>query len=322
MENMITIDGLTKNFGSLTAVNQISLTVKRGEVLGFLGPNGAGKSTTMKMLTGYLPITSGKASICGFDVITKPIDAKKCIGYLPEGSPLYGDMSCLSFLDFVAEIRGFSGNQKKESVNLAIERLELGSVVNKPIETLSKGFKRRVGLAQSILHDPEVLILDEPTDGLDPNQKHHVRQLINEMAKDKAIIVSTHILEEVEAVCTDAVIIAEGKLLEQGTPEQLLGYDAHHNSVIILTYEDHKVNVREALSVVGEVIELSQNKHDNGLIGFRILANEGTSSLVQANRVIREKNLPVEEVYLEKGALDKVFREITTSKTVTDAENA
>ena len=189
MGQMITIEGLTKRFGSLTAVDNISLSVGRGEVLGFLGPNGAGKSTTMKMLTGYLPITSGRASVCGFDVVSDAIKARKKIGYLPEGSPLYGDMSCLLFLNFVAEIRGYRGAQVKDKVNLAIERLELESVINKPIETLSKGFKRRLGLAQSILHDPDVLILDEPTDGLDPNQKHQVRGLIKDMASDKAIII-------------------------------------------------------------------------------------------------------------------------------------
>ena len=194
MGQMITIEGLTKRFGSLTAVDNISLSVGRGEVLGFLGPNGAGKSTTMKMLTGYLPITSGRASVCGFDVVSDAIKAREKIGYLPEGSPLYGDMSCLLFLNFVAEIRGYRGAQVKDKVNLAIERLELESVINKPIETLSKGFKRRLGLAQSILHDPDVLILDEPTDGLDPNQKHQVRGLIKEMASDKAIIISTHLL--------------------------------------------------------------------------------------------------------------------------------
>ena len=218
---MITIDGLTKRFGSLTAVDNICFSVAKGEVLGFLGPNGAGKSTTMKMLTGYLPITSGGATVCDFDVETHSLSAKEKIGYLPEGAPLYGDMTPWAFLNFIAEIRGFKGEQKAAKVKNAVDKLQLETVVNRPIDTLSKGFKRRVGLAQAILHDPEVLILDEPTDGLDPNQKHQVRELIHDMAADKAIVISTHILEEVEAVCTRAVIIAEGKIVFDDTPAAL-----------------------------------------------------------------------------------------------------
>lgn len=218
---MITIDGLTKRFGTLTAVDNISFSVSKGEVLGFLGPNGAGKSTTMKMLTGYLPITSGEATVCGHDVETHSLEAKEKIGYLPEGAPLYGDMTPLAFLNFISEIRGLKGEQKTEKVNNAITKLQLETVMNRPIDTLSKGFKRRVGLAQAILHDPDVLILDEPTDGLDPNQKHQVRELIHDMAADKAIVISTHILEEVEAVCTRAVIIAEGKIVFDDTPAEL-----------------------------------------------------------------------------------------------------
>ena len=220
-DTMISIDGLTKDFGPLRAVDNISFDVKKGEVLGFLGPNGAGKSTTMKMVTGYLLITNGKASVCGFDVENHALEAKTKVGYLPEGAPLYGDMTTISFLNFIAEIRRLSGDAKQKQVAYAIDKLQLQPVINRPIDTLSKGFKRRVGFAQAILHDPEVLILDEPTDGLDPNQKHQVRQLISEMAVDKAIIISTHILEEVEAVCTRAVIIAEGKIVFDDTPAKL-----------------------------------------------------------------------------------------------------
>tara|TARA_B100000315_G_scaffold260888_1_gene326882 strand:- start:11499 stop:12233 length:735 start_codon:yes stop_codon:yes gene_type:complete len=220
-DTMISIDGLTKDFGPLRAVDNISFDVKKGEVLGFLGPNGAGKSTTMKMVTGYLPITHGKAAVCGFDVEIHPLEAKTKIGYLPEGAPLYGDMTAASFLNFIAEIRGLSGEAKQKQVAYAIEKLQLRPVMNQPIDTLSKGFKRRVGFAQAILHDPDVLILDEPTDGLDPNQKHQVRELIKEMAADKAIVISTHILEEVEAVCTRAVIIAEGKIVFDNSPAKL-----------------------------------------------------------------------------------------------------
>ncbi len=218
---MISLIGLTKRFGPLTAVDGITLKVSRGEVLGFLGPNGAGKSTTMKMVTGFLLPSGGKAFVCGYDVEQFPIETKKKIGYLPEGAPLYGDMTAESFLEFIAEIRGFKGPEKRQRVNRAVAQVEIGDVLQQPIETLSKGYKRRVGLAQAILHDPEVLILDEPTDGLDPNQKHQVRNLIGSMARDKAIVISTHILEEVDAVCTRAAVIAKGKLVFDGTPAAL-----------------------------------------------------------------------------------------------------
>ncbi len=218
---MISIKKLTKDFGSFRAVDAISFNVKKGEVLGFLGPNGAGKSTTMKMVTGYLPISSGEATVCGYNIEHDPLEAKTKVGYLPEGAPLYGDMTTIGFLNFVAEIRGLSGDVQIKKVSSAIEKLELSSVMNQPIDTLSKGFKRRVGLAQAILHDPDVLILDEPTDGLDPNQKHQVRELILGMAPKKAIVISTHILEEVEAVCTRAVIIAAGKVVFDDTPTKL-----------------------------------------------------------------------------------------------------
>ena len=219
--NSVEISHLRKDFGRFTAVADLSFTVKQGEVLGFLGPNGAGKSTTMKMITGFLTPTAGTAKICGFDILSQPIDAKKKIGYLPEGAPAYPDMNPEDFLNFISEIRGLHGDIKRKCVREVIEKVNLGNVAHQSIDTLSKGYKRRVGLAQAILHDPDVLILDEPTDGLDPNQKHEVRTLIKNMAKEKVIILSTHILEEVDAVCTRAIIIANGKIVADGTPEQL-----------------------------------------------------------------------------------------------------
>ncbi len=220
--NAITVTTLVKRFGPIKAVRGISFSVSKGEVLGFLGPNGAGKSTTMKMLTGFLEPTSGSVEICGFNVLEEPLKAKEMIGYLPEGAPSYGEMTVSGFLHFIAEIRGLTGEEKDRSVKTAIDRIHLQSVEFQTIETLSKGFKRRVGVAQAVLHDPEVLILDEPTDGLDPNQKHEVRLLIQEMAKDKAIIISTHIMEEVDAICDRAIIIASGQVLYDGTPTELL----------------------------------------------------------------------------------------------------
>ena len=218
----IRVNALVKHFGPIKAVQGVSFNVGRGEVLGFLGPNGAGKSTTMKMITGFLEPTAGSIEICGHDVLKEPILSKQKIGYLPEGAPSYGEMTVTRFLEFVAEVRGLTGDRKRERIEHAIARIHLESVRHQTIETLSKGFKRRVGVAQAILHDPEVLILDEPTDGLDPNQKHEVRTLIEEMSKDKAIIISTHIMEEVDAVCNRAMIIASGQVIYNGTPTDLL----------------------------------------------------------------------------------------------------
>ncbi|MCA3363338.1 MAG: ABC transporter ATP-binding protein [Roseomonas sp.] len=221
MAALIEIERLTKRFGAFTAVDDVSFTVDRGEVVGFLGPNGAGKSTTMKMLAGFVTPSAGTARICGQDVIEAPVAAKRALGYLPEGAPTYPEMTVTGFLAFIARIRGFSGAEAHERMARAMAMTQLEGVRLQPIETLSKGFKRRVGLAQALLHDPPVLVLDEPTDGLDPNQKHEVRELIRRMAPEKAIVISTHILEEVDAVCTRAIIIARGKVLADATPKQL-----------------------------------------------------------------------------------------------------
>jgi ABC-2 type transport system ATP-binding protein len=223
MGAMIEIRGLAKHFGPLRAVQGVTFDVQKGEVLGFLGPNGAGKSTTMKMVTGFLPPTAGTAVVCGHDVIQDPVAAKAAIGYLPEGAPAYPDMTPESFLKFVAEVRGYAGAERARRIANVVDKAHLEGVLHQPIDTLSKGFKRRVGLAQAILHDPPVLIMDEPTDGLDPNQKHEVRALIREMAREKAILLSTHILEEVEALCTRVVIINRGQVVFDGTPEEFEG---------------------------------------------------------------------------------------------------
>ena len=218
---MISISNITKKFGNFTAVDNLSMSVKSGEVLGFLGPNGAGKSTTMKMITGFIKPTEGIIKIKGMNVETKSIECKKLIGYLPEGSPLYGDMTPINMLKFVSYIRGMTSQEFKKALDSVVIKTEITDVINQPIDTLSKGYKRRVGLAQALIHDPKILILDEPTDGLDPNQKHHIRNLINEMGKEKAIIISTHILEEVDSVCTRACIIAKGKKLIDKKPSEL-----------------------------------------------------------------------------------------------------
>ncbi|MBC8026797.1 MAG: ABC transporter ATP-binding protein [Steroidobacteraceae bacterium] len=218
---MIKTQNLSKNYDGLLAVDDLSFSVQPGEVLGFLGPNGAGKSTTMRMIAGFITPTSGSASICGHDIASNPLAAKAALGYLPEGAPTYGEMTVGGFLDFAADLRALTGERRRQRLDYVIARLELDQVYEQSIETLSKGFKRRVGLAQAIVHDPQVLILDEPTDGLDPVQKHQVRTLISEIAKEKTIVISTHILEEVDAVCTRAIIIAKGKLVADDTPEGL-----------------------------------------------------------------------------------------------------
>ncbi len=225
MSEAIKVQSLRKSFGPIHAVRGVSFDVKHGEVLGFLGPNGAGKSTTMKMITGFLEPTAGTVIVNGHDVLENPLEVKRSIGYLPEGAPAYGEMTVRSFLNFIADVRQLQGNERTKRIEEVIDLINIEGVVEQSIETLSKGYKRRVGLAQAILHDPNVLILDEPTDGLDPNQKHEVRKLIQNMARDKAIVISTHILEEVDAVCSRAIIIAKGSLLFDGTPTELI-----HNS--------------------------------------------------------------------------------------------
>ena len=222
---MLTVSNLKKNFGPIQAVKDVSFTVGKGEVLGFLGPNGAGKSTTMRMITGFIPPTSGTATICGHNITSDPVAAKRCIGYLPENAPSYHTMTVTDFLTFIGKVRGFEGKDLKDKVEGAIAKSRLETVRKQTIETLSKGYRQRTCFAQAILHDPQVLVMDEPTDGLDPNQKFVVREMIKEMSTDKAIIVSTHILEEVDAVCTRVIVIAGGQVVANGTPAELRAKD-------------------------------------------------------------------------------------------------
>lgn len=307
---MISIEGLTKRFGHLTAVDDISLHVKKGDVLGFLGPNGAGKTTTMRMVTGYLPITAGKITVCGSDVASQPIAIKSRIGYLPEGAPLYGDMTPAALLKFIAEVRGLRGNELKNAVARSVEKLNIGTVYNRPIDTLSKGYKRRVGLAKAILHDPDILILDEPTDGLDPNQKHEVRMLIQEMAAEKAIVISTHILEEVTAVCSRAAIIAQGKMVFDGTPEQLQDLAPTHNAVNLKYSNAAEADVKAALEGLPEVDRV---EFANGTGSALIFPKNGASIVDKVGTVVRDKGIEVDELFVERGELEDVFRQLTIS---------
>jgi len=301
---MIEIKNLTKRFAQHTAVDGLSFTVRQGEVLGFLGPNGAGKSTTMKMLTGFLAPTSGTASVFGFDIQRDTLKAQQQIGYLPEGAPCYGDMTVRGFLEFIAEVRGYRGAEKRQRVQRAAQQVELQKVLEQSIETLSKGFKRRVGLAQAILHDPKVLILDEPTDGLDPNQKHQVRQLIQSLARDKIVIISTHILEEVSAVCTRAVVIAAGRLLADGTPLELESRSRYHQAVTLVAEGELDRAALAALPGVAGV-------EDNAEGSLTLLAAPGAVIFPQVNELIRQRGWQVRELEVERGRLDEVFRSLT-----------
>jgi ABC-2 type transport system ATP-binding protein len=310
---MIETRQLTKRYGDFVAVDGISFTVEPGQVLGFLGPNGAGKSTTMKMIAGFLAPTSGGVSVCGFDVANQPIDAKRVIGYLPEGAPSYGEMSVAEFLDFIADVRGLGGEQRSRRRDDVIGRLHLESVLGQSIETLSKGFKRRVGLAQAILHDPEVLILDEPTDGLDPNQKHEVRSLINAMARDKTVIVSTHVLEEVHAVCQRAIIIARGRVLADATPAELESRSRYHQAVSLTTADVGAA--KEALARVADIASIEVDPQDGRLTAF---PKPGRAIFVAVNQALDERKVAVRELALEAGRLDEVFRTITQGPAETE----
>lgn len=302
---MIEIDKLTKRFAQHIAVDELSFRVRPGEVLGFLGPNGAGKSTTMKMLTGFLAPTSGTARIFGFDIQKQTLKAQRLIGYLPEGAPCYGDMTVRGFLEFIAEVRGFRGAEKRERVAKAVAQLELEKVLGQSIETLSKGFKRRVGLAQAILHDPKVLILDEPTDGLDPNQKHQVRQLIQNLAADKIIIISTHILEEVTAVCTRALVIAGGRLLADGTPFELESRSRYHQAVTLVG--DAPLD-EAALAGLPGVAGVERNPREHSLT---VLALPGQVIFPQVSALVAARGWHIREMDVERGRLDEVFRTLT-----------
>lgn len=311
---MIEVSGLTRTFGDVTAVDKLTFRVNPGEVLGFLGPNGAGKSTTMKMLTGFLSPDSGSISIFGQDVLNNPVAAQQMIGYLPEGAPAWSDMSVSAFLHFIGKIRGMSGAHFRERLARVVQQVALDSVMDQRIETLSKGFKRRVGLAQALLHDPQVLILDEPTDGLDPNQKFQVRSLIKGLAKDKIVIISTHILEEVHAVCTRALIIAAGRIVADGTPDHLASLSPHHQAVHVRFADDQAsdwahdqahVAALRALPLV-ESIEVSADGREMTLFPKR-----GASILASVNQLIHNQGWPVEEFHVEQGRLEDVFRRIT-----------
>ncbi|MCK5892938.1 MAG: ATP-binding cassette domain-containing protein [Endozoicomonadaceae bacterium] len=309
---MITIDNLKKTFGQFTAVDGITFSVGPGEVLGFLGPNGAGKSTTMKMISGFIKPTSGTVSVCGHDVLSDPVGAKKLLGYLSEGAPAYGEMTPAQFLSFIADIRQLKGNEKAVRIQHVVDKLALSSVMHRSFDTLSKGFRCRVGIAQAILHDPVVLILDEPTDGLDPNQKHQVRELISGLSEEKIVIISTHILEEVNAVCTRAIVIAGGRVLADASPSDLESRSRYHRAVTLSVPDVAPVDAIATFEQLSGVscVEICPDKENC----YTLLPSVGVDLLPAVNRLLQDKSWTALELYVERGRLDDVFRSLTQSK--------
>jgi ABC-2 type transport system ATP-binding protein len=310
---MIEVIEISRSFGKFQAVDKVSFQVQKSEVLGFLGPNGAGKSTTMKMLTGYLQPSSGDAFICGHSVTKQSIRARAEIGYLPESAPSYGEMQVEEFVRFAGKVRGLNGERLNYQIEKVLEETSLKTVRNQLIETLSKGYRQRTCLAQSLLHDPPVLLLDEPTDGLDPNQKHEVRKLIHQLKEDRTILVSTHILEEVEAICSRAIILSEGKIVGDGTPEELLSKSIYHNAIHLkISAKSNNQDVQQILQEIPGVEKVEIHGTNHQTLEFLILAKQGKSILEEVKERLDQKNVKIAEMYVEKGRLDEVFRQMTT----------
>ncbi len=309
---MIRVEALSKQFGWFQAVDKITFEVRQGEVLGFLGPNGAGKSTTMKMLTCYLPPSSGSAEVNGYSILKQPLDVRGQIGYLPESAPSYNEMQVEEFLKFIAEVRGFTGSELNRRVSRVLEMTALRDARRQIIDTLSKGYRQRTCLAQALLHDPPVLILDEPTDGLDPNQKHEVRELIRQISEDRTILISTHILEEVEAVCTCALIISEGRMVGYGTPDELLSQSLYRNAVTVSVNGIETAKLIEELNQIDEVFSVEHLEDmSTGAVTVRIFPKNREPISGEIERFLKSREMRVEQLYVERGRLDEVFRKLT-----------
>src|SRR5437867_1073854 len=300
---MIKVENLAKFFGTKRAVDGVSFSVERGEVLGFLGPNGAGKSTTMRMLTGFIPPTEGKVAVGGFDMVENPLPAKRLIGYLPENAPAYTDMTVSGFLNFAAEIRGLRGDARKKAVNRGVEMCFLESVLHQSVETLSKGYRHRTSFAQAIIHDPDVLVLDEPTDGLDPNQKHEVRQLIRRMGEKKAIIFSTHILEEVDAACTRAIIIDRGHIVANGTPQELRRKSEWAGAVTLVVSGITAAALSQKLTQLPTVKRTAVLSEEATRVTVRVFPRGNLNGTLASSIADVAKGWIVEELHTEEGRL-------------------
>lgn len=308
---MITVQNVTRRFGRFKAVDDLSMTVPQGQVLGFLGPNGAGKTTTMRMISGFLTPSSGKIDVCGFDVVENPVQVKQKIGYMPEQASSYPDMTVLSFLNFIAEARGLDGSAKEKAVAKVIDEISLSDVLYQTIDTLSKGYKRRVGLAQALVHDPAVLILDEPTEGLDPNQKREIRALIRRIKQDKAIIISTHVLEEVEAICTRAVIIDKGKIVLDGTPRELLALSESHRLLYFLIPDYQREKARIAFEQMPQIQKIEETA-ESGKVLFCLTPAGQVFPAADAVDLLRRQDVRIEDMFMEKGRLEEVFYALTS----------
>lgn len=320
---MISVENLTKSFGPKLAVKGLTFSVEKGEVLGFLGPNGAGKSTTMRMVTGFIPPSAGSIKVGDYDMISEPIQAKRLIGYLPENAPLYPDMTVYGFLSFAAEVRGFSGEAKRQAVHKVVEMCFLDSVLHQSIDTLSKGYRHRTCFAQSIIHDPPVLIMDEPTDGLDPNQKQEVRSLIRRMGEKKAIIFSTHILEEVEAACTRVIIIDRGQIVANGSPSELKRKSETAGTVLLRVAGVPVASVSQKLAEITEVRQTTLLKDDAARATLRIYPRPHDGNANLARRIFEmamKEGWKVEELHTEEGRMEEVFRSITLPDTVKEVK--
>jgi ABC-2 type transport system ATP-binding protein len=317
---MIMVQNLVKIFGTKHAVDGVSFSVERGEVLGFLGPNGAGKSTTMRMITGFIPPSAGTITVGGFDVVDQAIPARRLIGYLPENAPAYTDMTVNGFLNFTAEIRGLRGDARKKAVNREVEMCFLEAVLHQSVETLSKGYRHRTCFAQSIIHDPDVLVLDEPTDGLDPNQKHEVRGLIRKMGEKKAIIFSTHILEEVDAVCSRAIIIDRGKIVANGTPQQLRQKSDWAGAVTLRVSGINGTALNQKLTQLPLVKRMTVLREDATSVTARVFPKSNVNGALAAHIADAAQGWHIEELHTEEGRLDEVFRSITMPDTAHSTE--
>src|ERR1700738_2061962 len=306
---MITVEKLTKSFGPKLAVDNISFSVEKGEVLGFLGPNGAGKSTSMRMITGFLSPSAGKVSVCGFDVVEQGLKSRSRLGYLPENAPMYSDMSVFGFLSFCAQLRGLFGGRKAKAIDRAVQLCFLQPVLFQSVDTLSKGYRHRTCLAQAIIHDPEVLILDEPTDGLDPNQKHEIRTLIREMGREKAIVFSTHILEEVEAACTRAIIIDRGKIVANGTPDELKSRAPFAGTIVIGLSGAPWHDIQSELATLQFLKGFELISECDSHTMFRLQPNGDL--LPEVLTLAQRQKWQIDHLHIEEGRLDDVFRSIT-----------
>jgi len=311
---MIKVTDLVKKFGRFTAVDSISFEVAPGDILGFLGPNGAGKSTTMRIITCFIPPTSGTVTVNGHDIARDAIAVRRQIGYLPESAPSYGEMTVDEFLRFVGDVRGMTSAERDRRKDEVMDLTALHGVREQLIETLSKGFRQRVCLAQALIHDPPVLILDEPTDGLDPNQKHDMRNLIRQMSAKKTIVLSTHILEEMEAVCTRAIIISEGRIVVDTTPEQLAAMSSHHNAVTLKTQVQHAAGLRADLRALPGVEQVTEETRAGGTV-FELFPQKNALILSEVTRFLETRRIPVDELFVQRGHVDEVFRDVTRAVT-------